>query len=65
MSAFWDDLASDMENEEFATAFIAEVERLAHPEIGAVACPEWHWWFEREDGSTVWIGPCHVCGADV
>jgi len=33
--------------------------------LPVVVCPEPHWWYEREDGTTGWIGRCHVCGADV
>jgi hypothetical protein len=43
---------------------VSEAER-PYGDLPVVECTEHHWWIEREDGSTAWIGRCHVCGADV
>lgn len=63
MSAFWDDLASDMEDPEFAGAFIEAGEELTALMLGQVPCPSSHDFDALDANSSVALHGCLTCGA--
>lgn len=65
-SAFWDDYAMEMANDEFVTYFIDACERIANWEIGLVPCQGPHGYETTLTGEwKAYPNPCFYCRAVV